>query len=449
MATNGDEHTGSDVDDLRAERDRLQDQVERLQGVKRRRLRAAAAVLAVIVAVVSFSAALPGAWARRTIADTDTYVSVVGPLASDPAVQEALARQITTAVFEALDVQSKLTEALAERAPQLVFLAGPITSSVEGFVQDQVQAILASEQFQQFWNEANRLVQLQVIAVLRGDTTVVQIQNDQVVLNYLPLVNQALQSVSSTVSQLIGKPLTLPEITPDTVPSEAITKLEAALGVTLPDTFGTLVVYDAAELATVQNAVNVARQGLIGLVILFVLAIAVALWVSPRRRRTILQLAVAVAVVTVIERRLGISSVEEVVDIAKPENQAAVRAIAETLVGWFLDYTRTFLVLALLVVAVALLTGPYVWVVALRRGVADLARNAVHTDGSVEVGGASTWVAEHRIPVMAAVGIVAVATFWLFDLSAGWALLVAIVAIALELVAWRVLRPPTEEATPA
>ena len=449
MATNGDEHTGSDVDDLRAERDRLQDQVERLQGVKRRRLRAVAAVLAVIVAVVSFSAALPGAWARRTIADTDTYVSVVGPLASDPAVQEALARQITTAVFEALDVQSKLTEALAERAPQLVFLAGPITSSVEGFVQDQVQAILASEQFQQFWNEANRLVQLQVIAVLRGDTAVVQIQNDQVVLNYLPLVNQALQSVSSTVSQLIGKPLTLPEITPDTVPSEAITKLEAALGVTLPDTFGTLVVYDAAELATVQNAVNVARQGLIGLVILFVLAIAVALWVSPRRRRTILQLAVAVAVVTVIERRLGISSVEEVVDIAKPENQAAVRAIAETLIGWFLDYTRTFLVLALLAVAVALLTGPYVWAVALRRGVADLARNAVHTDGSVEVGGASTWVAEHRIPVMAAVGIVAVATFWLFDLSAGWALLVAIVAIALELVAWRVLRPPTEEATPA
>jgi len=151
----------------------------------------------------------------------------------------------------------------------------------------------------------------------------------------------------------------------------------------------------------------------------------------------------------VIERRLGMSSVEEVVDIAKPENQAAVRAIAETLIGWFLDYTRTFLVLALLAVAVALLTGPYVWAVALRRGVADLARNAVHTDGSVEVGGASTWVAEHRIPVMAAVGIVAVATFWLFDLSAGWALLVAIVAIALELVAWRVLRPPTEEATPA
>ena len=130
-----------------------------MQGVKRHRLRGVAAVLAVVVAVASFSLALPGAWARRTIADADTYLSVVTPLADDPAVQEALAREITTAVFEALDVQGKLTAVLTEKAPQLTFLAGPITSSVQGFVQDQVQAIVASDQFRQFWTEANRLIQ--------------------------------------------------------------------------------------------------------------------------------------------------------------------------------------------------------------------------------------------------------------------------------------------------
>src|SRR6187397_1480561 len=171
---NGDD--ANEVEQLRAERDRLQSEVERMQGVKRHRLRAVAAVLAVVVAVASFSLALPGAWARRTVADADTYLSVVSPLADDPAVQEALAREITTAVFEALDVQGKLTTVLSEKAPQLTFLAGPITSSVQGFVQDQVQKIVASEQFQQFWTEANRLIQAQVIAVLRGDSTVVQVQ---------------------------------------------------------------------------------------------------------------------------------------------------------------------------------------------------------------------------------------------------------------------------------
>ena len=357
-----------------------------MQGVKRHRLRGVAAVLAVVVAVASFSLALPGAWARRTVADADTYLSVVAPLADDPAVQEALAREITTAVFEALDVQGKLTAVLTEKAPQLTFLAGPITSSVQGFVQDQVQQIVASDQFRQFWTEANRLIQPQVIAVLRGDSTVVQVQGDQVVLNYLPLVNQALQSASATISQLVGHQLTLPEITPDMIPAEAIQKLDSALGVTLPTDFGTLVVFNSDQLPKLQYAVNTARQGLYGLVALFFLSMAVAIWVSPRRRRTILQLAVAIAVVTVIERRIGISSVDSVVNIAKPENQAAVRAIAEAIIGWFLDYTRLFLLLALLTVVVALLTGPYGWVVAFRRGVADLARNAVHTDGSVEAG---------------------------------------------------------------
>ncbi len=442
MATGDD---AQDVEQLRAERDRLQSEVERMQGVKRHRLRGVAAVLAVVVAVASFSLALPGAWARRTVADADTYLSVVGPLADDPAVQEALAREITTAVFEALDVQGKLTTVLTEKAPQLTFLAGPITSSVQGFVQDQVQQIVASDQFQQFWTEANRLIQLQVIAVLRGDSTVVQVQGDRVVLNYLPLVNQALQAASATVSQLVGHSLTLPEITADTIPAEAIQKLNSALGVTLPSDFGTLVVFNSDQLPKLQYAVNTARQGLYGLVALFFLSMAVAIWVSPRRRRTILQLGVAIAVVTVIERRIGISSVDSVVNIAKPENQAAVRAIAEALVGWFLDYTRLFLLLALLTVVVALLTGPYGWVVAFRRGVADLARNAVHIDGSVEAGPTSTWVAAHRLPVLVGIGVLAVAILWLFDLTIGWSFLVVLVAAGLGFVGWRVLRPPAEE----
>ena len=441
MADGGD----NEVEQLRAERDHLQGEVERMQGVKRHRLRGVAAVLAVILAVTSFSLALPGAWARRTITNPESYLGVVAPLASDPAVQEALAREITTAVFEALDVQGKLTAVLTEQAPALSFLAGPITTSVEGFVQDQVQKIVASEQFQTFWNDANRLIQAQVIAILRGDSTVLEIQGDRVVLNYLPLINQALQSISGTVSELIGKPLTLPEITPDMLPADVIQRLDTALGVTLPTDFGTLEVFNSDQLPKLQYAINTAREGLFALIALFFLSLAVAIGVSPRRRRTILQLGVAIAVLTVIERRIGISSVDSVVNIAKPENQAAVRAIAEALVGWFLDYTRTFLLLALLTVVVALLTGPYPWIVAFRRGVADLARNAVRTDGSVEAGPASTWVAAHRLPVMTAIGVLAVAILWLFDLTLGWAFLVVLVGALLGFVAWRVLRPPAEE----
>ena len=178
---------------------------------------------------------------------------------------------------------------------------------------------------------------------------------------------------------------------------------------------------------------------------MFFLSLAVAIWVSPRRRRTILQIAVAIAAVTVIERRLGISSVDSVVNIAKPENQAAVRAIAEALVGWFLDYTRIFL----LVGAADRRDRAAHGAVPLGAGVPSRHRGPGAQHGAhrrLRRGGpASTWVAAHRIGVMTAIGVVAVGILWLFDLTIGWSFLVVLVAVVLGLVAWRVLRPPAEE----
>ena len=153
----------------------------------------------VVLAVLAASAMTPGVWARRTIYNTDRYVATVGPLASDPAIQEALARQLTASVFTELDIQTKLEAAIAERAPKLGFIAGSITSSLQGFVQDQVQKILASDRFRQTWIAANTVLQRQLVAVLDGSHDVLTVQGNQVVFNYLPLVNDALDSAFGDV----------------------------------------------------------------------------------------------------------------------------------------------------------------------------------------------------------------------------------------------------------
>jgi hypothetical protein len=443
--TNGDDGGPSEVERLRRENEQLHAEVERISGDRRSTGRAVAAVVAVVFAVVSFSIALPGAWARRTITNTDTYISVVGPLASDPAVQEALARRITTSVFEAVDVQGKLTAVLTDKAPQLTFLAGPITQSVQQFVQDQVQKILASEQFQAFWEQANRIVQSELVAALRGDTTVLQVQNGQVVLNLLPLVNQALQAVSGTLSTLLNRPITLPTITPDMVPSEAIQRLESALGVTLPADFGTVVVYRSDVLGQVQDAVKLARDGLFILIGVFLVAVAAALAISPHRRRTLLQLAVAIAVATVIERRVGIASVNDVVGTVPAAGQAAARAVADALIGWFLDYTVRFLWIALVTIVIALLSGPYPWAIWFREAVDDVVHHALRSEEVPAEGTPSAWIAAHRMPVMAGVAGVAALVLWIASLSAGWWIAMVVVVAVLEAVAWRVGRGPGEE----
>jgi hypothetical protein len=96
----------SDAERLRAERDALEKRVEQLEDrpAKRRKVRVVFTAILLILSILCFTVAVPGLWARRTVFNTDQYVATVAPLASDPAVQEFLARTITQEAITALDV---------------------------------------------------------------------------------------------------------------------------------------------------------------------------------------------------------------------------------------------------------------------------------------------------------------------------------------------------------
>lgn len=430
----------AEVERLRKEREELEHHVEELEQrpQKRARLRRIGALLLVILTVVVFAAGVAGAWARRTMLDTDRYVATVGPMVEDPAVQEYLARTLTEQTFQALDVQGRLEGVLAERASQLAFLAGPITDSVEGFVEEQVNAVVSSERFQQLWVEANRLLHEKVLAVLDGDSELVTISGNRLVLNLLPALNEVLKGMTGVVSELIGREVTLPEITPEVTQSAAVTTLEGALGVDLPDDFGTIVVYDADELAAVQQGVRLFERAVYLLAVLFVIGFAAALWVSPRRRRTLVQMTTALAVVLVLERRFSIAASNSLVDGAKPENQAAARAIVDQVLGSLLRYTGWFLAIALITLLISLLTGPYPWAVKLRGWVVDLGRAVTGMLKPGERAPATDWIARRRDPVMFGVAMLGLLAMLALDLSVGGFLILALVIGGVELVVFRI-----------
>jgi len=438
-----------DIESVRAEVDRLRDEVERLEAKpeKRQRLRRVFAVVFIVIAVICATAATPGVWARRTVYDTDRFVAVVGPLASDPAVQQTLAVKLTASVFTALDVQSKVESALSQAAPKLEFIAGPITSGVQGFVQDQVQKIIASPQFQQFWNDTITRLQPQVIAVLNGTSTIIQQQGDQVVFNYLPLLNQALSQMSQTLSGILGRTITLPTITADTVPSQAITQLEGALGVDLPDTFGSVVLFHGDQLQTIQNAASVFDKTLVIALVLFVVSVILALVLSTNRRRTLLQLVTALIIVVVLERRFAIAESNHLISMMQPENQAAGSAIVHAFLSSLLLTTKRTLWVLFAILVVAVLSGPYPWAVRFRAWVADGSRAAVGAVRDAEIGPATVWVGAHRDALMIAGVVVAAAILLFTTVSLGWFLVLLLVLGAYELVVYRLaeaVRPPPE-----
>src|SRR5215212_11429533 len=84
----------------------------------RQRWRTVMVVLLIVLGCVLAPLAGVAVWARNQVTDTDRYVTTVTPLASDPAIQQAITDQITAQVFTYIDIQAlttQVTDALAVR----------------------------------------------------------------------------------------------------------------------------------------------------------------------------------------------------------------------------------------------------------------------------------------------------------------------------------------------
>src|SRR4051794_4572717 len=244
---------------------------------------------AVLVALVAFGlvASTVGLWAAATTLNTDRWVSTVAPLPQQPAVAAAVSQYATDQLFEVVDVEQRLRSVLPEQAG---FVAGPLTSQVRDAIRKTVDKVLKSDRFQPIWIEANRRAHQQAMAIINGTSTVIAASGDNVKIDLLPLINQVLRQLSAQLPTLFGKQITLPDISSGAIPANLRTKVEDAVGVPLPANFAQFTVYDGGRLRSVQAAVVMFKRYLAALVGGAILLLALALLISPRRRRTLLQL---------------------------------------------------------------------------------------------------------------------------------------------------------------
>jgi hypothetical protein len=390
-------------------------------------------LVALFVLLLPITAA--SAWAHRTVLDTDTYVSTVAPIARDEAVIAAVSRDVTNQLYEALDPQAVIADSLP---PKAAFLAGPIATAAKAQVQEAVNRVLSSERFQQLWEEANRFAHKELVTVLRGDSSVLQTTQGQVVLNLVPLLNAALQNATALVSGVVGRAVTLPVIGRDEAPSAACAKISAALDRELPSTCGQIALFPSDDLEAAQSFVRAYDRAVVALLVLVPLLVIGALWASPRRRRTVLQLAVGAVAGLVVARRLFIWEQARLIDSGRPGNEDARRSIVHGLLGGFFDLTVWLLVAGVVVAVIALLTGPYGWAVATRARSVAVGRTTVSLAelafGRRATAGPDpdslTWVRRH-VDVLRVGGVaVAVVLLLAFDVNI-WGFLVIGVFLAL------------------
>jgi hypothetical protein len=296
------------------------------------------ATLLIVVACVLAPLSVVAVWTRNQVTNTDRYVATVSPLASDPAIQQAIADQITARVFTYIDVRGLTNQAIAaltERgqlrpqvATQLQALAVPIANGVQSFTRDQVGKVVASDAFANAWVQANRTAHAELVKALTGEGGgAVTVENDTVSVN---------------------------------------------LAERIPEVNASFVLFQSKDVTRVRAGFNLLNTLGVWLPVLAIVLLVLGVYVAKDHRRALVGAAVGVAVSMVvlalaltIFRSIYLDAVPASV---LPHDAAAV--LYDTIVRFLRLGLRTILVLALVVAAGAFLTGQSVTAVRTREGLA-------------------------------------------------------------------------------
>lgn len=370
-------------------------------------------------------------WVHETLLDTKKYVATVKPIANDPAVTKAMSQWMSQQLLEVVNAEKIIRDALPEGGR---LLAAPLASAVRSFVQDQIDKILQSNAFERAWAVANTAAHTTAVRVLRDETgtDVVSTSKGKVVLNLLPLFNEALRQLQAASPDILGREVKLPEIKADQIPADARQRISDAVGVKLPSDFGEIVLFDSSQLQTAQDVVRWFDRANLALVVLAPLLIAFTVWVSHRRRRTIMQLGVGIAIGLVVIRRASIIGKDSMLDKVNDKvNRDAFDAAVSHVLGSFQSFTGWLIFLGLVVAAIAFITGPSTRAEHMRQGTRRLLRDAA--SGLAKAGAEHEdepilrWLRTNSVFLQ--VGAVAVVVLALLVLRLSWPTLVLLVVV--------------------
>lgn len=398
--------------------------------------RAILAGVLIFLAAVIAPLSVVATWAHDEVSDTNRYVQTVTPLASEPAVQNAIANRISTEIFNRVDVTAITQQAVSalqnqglppRAASTLSALAVPAANGIRSFVTGQIHNLVRSPQFADAWVTVNREAHAEMVAVLTGKSgTAVQIHGNQVTLNLGVLINNVKHRLEARGFGLAAK---------------------------IPTVNTQFVLFQSADIAKVQAGFNFLNTAARVLPILGLVLIGVAVAVARSHRKALLAAALAVAA-SMILLGLGLNIFRTVYLNALPAtaSQPAAAVIYDTLVGFIRLSLRAVLVVALAVALGAWLSGPSQAAVATRRGItkgsAALRRSGERA--GLDTGPFGAWVYRYRTALRGAVIGIAVLIYVLAAHPTGaWTLGVVVVAGLVLLIIELLGRPPAADTATA
>ena len=374
----------------------------------------AAAVCIVLAALLTTPAGI-AYWGQRTLNDGQRYLDTVGPLVESPQVQEAISTKAIDAIEQQVDVEAILNNVFSgviTDRPRLQQLVGPLAGAVNGLIEREVRAFVASDAFADIWVRVNTRAQQALVRVLKGeDTGAVSVQGDQVVLDVSDVIDQVKQ-------RLVARGLTIVQNVP------------------IPDTDKQIVLLDAPQLKqarTIYAFANPLARWLI--VVVVALYLAGFLLARRRPRLTVIIGVVLAANALLVAFCLAVGRQLFIDKLAGSVFGPASAVFYDTLLSYLERGWKVLLWLGLILVVTGWFTGSNASGAAVRSTVSGGLETVGAALAGGPVGGAGRWVAANVRWLRVVVGVLGVVVLlWGNDISPSrlfWSLVLVVVLLAL------------------
>ena len=334
--------TNSTKAELEAQVSELESKLAKSKDTKQSKGRGFITGFLVLITALLFCSSILAFWFQQTLFDTNTWVRKTSEILASTSVQRDITVKTIDVVFESVDVEQYANDLLPEKAKPL---AGTIASSLKTFSTEEMQKLLSTPKFQQFWKDANRQAHTALLKTIStanqksqpsASGEVIFIESDKVILNVEPVLSNLKSSLASSGLGFVNNLDT------------------SSLNLKIP-------LATVSNLPTILLAINTINGLAVWIPLAALVFAGLTFWVSRDRRKTILQISILSSVFLVINLILvstgGYLFVSNLTAQVSDISTLSGQVIYSSLTQDFIDYTTAALALMVLIAIFAYLCG--------------------------------------------------------------------------------------------
>ncbi len=356
---------------LRKENARLEAEVARLSKLvavqpqihkhTSHRWRPYAVAVSLILAVVLLVVGNLFFWTGNTLVKQDRFTAATAPIIQNAQVQQAMSLYATNQIFSTMNVQQSIQQVLPPRAD---FLAPQLAAQLKNVTQSTLQKALARPQLQTKWN------------------TVLAKQHDRIFRYAETYQGNGTISLNDVFQQLTA--------------SLKDTKLAFLANKQLPPQAGNITVISAAWLPTLHTIINNIDLWRLLSVLGLIIFIALAVWLSPSKQRTIYLFCVCAALGLAVSLVVLRAARERIIEKVNPQYAAGVTQAMHILFHSLVIQTFTIIAALLIFGLMAWISGSSGSALATKRQVRAILTGRLHSLIFSDENSVSRWVGSHR-----------------------------------------------------